>query len=218
MLSASFRQAHFLFRASGFDLSETTDRLHREAGDEADAHGVVYQPVRDTCNRTCPTFLGSGNIRPDQYTDAQRHEAHEFFCNQRMLALLPEIATTAAGSQHRACPSRSAVARRTKKASGIAKYLDILRNLPIRCEEAAEISECHSLTTLLPHVEQYIRIGDHQQLRPKIERLELRKNNTKASHLDDGTDDSMGDATPRSMYSGVCDQRSANWSDRYTHM
>jgi hypothetical protein len=40
----------------------------------------------------CPTFLRSGSILPDQYTDAQRHEAYEFFCNQRMLAFLPEIA------------------------------------------------------------------------------------------------------------------------------
>jgi hypothetical protein len=91
----------------------------------------MYQ-THATCNRPRPTFLRSGNILPDQYTDAQRHEAYEFVCNQTNARAPTGNCDSSRRSQHRACPSR------------------------------------------------------------------------------------MDAPTARSMYSGVSDQRSANWSDRYT--
>jgi superfamily I DNA and/or RNA helicase len=36
------------------------------------------------------------------------------------------------------------------------------------CEEAGEVMEPHMLSALLPHVERFIQIGDHQQLHPQI--------------------------------------------------
>lgn len=40
-------------------------------------------------------------------------------------------------------------------------------------EEAAEILEAHVLTSLSPDMHHFIQIGDHKQLRPKIESFEL---------------------------------------------
>ncbi len=37
------------------------------------------------------------------------------------------------------------------------------------CEEAAEVLEAHILASLSPQSEQLILIGDHEQLRPKVE-------------------------------------------------
>jgi superfamily I DNA and/or RNA helicase len=36
------------------------------------------------------------------------------------------------------------------------------------CEEAGEVMEPHMLSVLLPSVEHFIQIGDHQQLRAKV--------------------------------------------------
>jgi hypothetical protein len=204
------------------DDSVDEERLDREADGRADAHGACTSLFVPRTTGPARHFFAAA-VLPDRYTAAQRYEAYDFFCNQRMLAFLPEIARSSRGSQHRACPVTKR-GRKTNKGkllkqarvigattSGIAKYLDILRNLPIRCvicEEAAEISECHSLATLLPHVEHYIQIGDHQQLRPKVECHELRKNNLHISMMERMVRCGMLQAP--SMCSGVCDQRSAN--------
>ncbi|KAL9094875.1 MAG: hypothetical protein Q9165_002824 [Trypethelium subeluteriae] len=64
--------------------------------------------------------------------------------------------------------------------TGLAKNLDLLRRLSSKvtvCEEAGEVLEAHSLTTLLPSVEHAIFIGDHKQLRPKVQNWELNSQN-----------------------------------------
>jgi len=45
------------------------------------------------------------------------------------------------------------------------------------CEEAGEVLEAHLLTALLPSVEHAILIGDHLQLRPRVENYELSREN-----------------------------------------
>lgn len=40
-------------------------------------------------------------------------------------------------------------------------------------EEAGEILEAHVLTSLSPHTKQLVLIGDHKQLRPKVETYDL---------------------------------------------
>jgi hypothetical protein len=55
--------------------------------------------------------------------------------------------------------------------SGLAKHISTLqrvRSKVIICEEAGEVMEPHIITALLPTVEHFIQIGDHQQLRPSI--------------------------------------------------
>ncbi|CAG9947133.1 unnamed protein product [Clonostachys rosea f. rosea IK726] len=55
--------------------------------------------------------------------------------------------------------------------TSLAKNIDTLRRVGIRvviCEEAAEVTEAHMLSALMPGVEHFIQIGDHKQLRPQI--------------------------------------------------
>jgi hypothetical protein len=55
--------------------------------------------------------------------------------------------------------------------TGLAKNISMLRRLGckvILCEEAAEVLEAHLISALMPGVEHFIQIGDHQQLRPQI--------------------------------------------------
>lgn len=60
--------------------------------------------------------------------------------------------------------------------TGAAKHLSTLVALGAKvvlCEEAGEVLEAHVLAALSPATERLILIGDHLQLRPKIERHEL---------------------------------------------
>ncbi|EZF12030.1 hypothetical protein H112_06949 [Trichophyton rubrum D6] len=60
--------------------------------------------------------------------------------------------------------------------TGLAKRISVLRRLRSKvviCEEAGEVMEPHMISALLPNVEHFIQIGDHQQLRPQINNYEL---------------------------------------------
>ena len=62
--------------------------------------------------------------------------------------------------------------------SGAAKYFDKISrlNIPVMMvEEAGEILEAHVLTALSPTCQHLILIGDHKQLRPKVEYYPLQK-------------------------------------------
>ncbi|KAF2638002.1 hypothetical protein P280DRAFT_456763 [Massarina eburnea CBS 473.64] len=55
--------------------------------------------------------------------------------------------------------------------TGLAKNITTLKHVRskvIICEEAGEVVEPHMLSVLLPSVEHFIQIGDHEQLRPCI--------------------------------------------------
>lgn len=55
--------------------------------------------------------------------------------------------------------------------TGLAKRISVLRHVRSKvviCEEAGEVMEPHMISALLPSVEHFIQIGDHQQLRPQI--------------------------------------------------
>ena len=60
--------------------------------------------------------------------------------------------------------------------SGLAKRIAVLQHVKCKvviCEEAGEVMEPHMLSALLPSVEHFIQIGDHQQLRPQINNYDL---------------------------------------------
>ena len=60
--------------------------------------------------------------------------------------------------------------------SGLAKRISALQNVRSKvviCEEAGEVMEPHMLSALLPSVEHFVQIGDHQQLRPQINNYNL---------------------------------------------
>ncbi|KAF5570747.1 NFX1-type zinc finger-containing protein [Fusarium phyllophilum] len=55
--------------------------------------------------------------------------------------------------------------------SNAARKIDLLKSLSPKlmiCEEAAEVTEPHLISSLIPGIEHLIQIGDHKQLRPKI--------------------------------------------------
>lgn len=60
--------------------------------------------------------------------------------------------------------------------TGLAKDTAMLRNLRSKvvvCEEAGEVLEAHVISAMMPGVEHFIQIGDHQQLRPQINNYSL---------------------------------------------
>ncbi|TKA27365.1 hypothetical protein B0A50_04977 [Salinomyces thailandicus] len=60
--------------------------------------------------------------------------------------------------------------------TGLARNLNNLRKLQSKVlivEEAGEVLEAHLLTAMLPSVEHAILIGDHQQLRPRVQNYDL---------------------------------------------
>ena len=60
--------------------------------------------------------------------------------------------------------------------TGLAKRIATLqriRSKVIICEEAGEVMEPHIISALLPSVEHFIQIGDHEQLRPQINNFDL---------------------------------------------
>ena len=60
--------------------------------------------------------------------------------------------------------------------TGLAKRIASLRHVKCKvvvCEEAGEVMEPHIISALLPSVEHFIQIGDHQQLRPQINNFNL---------------------------------------------
>jgi hypothetical protein len=70
--------------------------------------------------------------------------------------------------------------------SGLARNVEVLRRVRAKvmlCEEAGEILEAHSLTAFLPGVEHAILIGDHEQLRSRINNYELQHDNPKGKRF-----------------------------------
>ncbi|PGG95383.1 hypothetical protein AJ79_10093, partial [Helicocarpus griseus UAMH5409] len=60
--------------------------------------------------------------------------------------------------------------------TGLAKRISVLQRVHCKviiCEEGGEVMEPHMVSALLPSVEHFIQIGDHQQLRPQINKYEL---------------------------------------------
>lgn len=74
--------------------------------------------------------------------------------------------------------------------TGLARRIATLQHVECKiviCEEAGEVMEPHMISALLPSVEHFIQIGDHQQLRPQInnfKQLSLESHQGKAYQLD----------------------------------
>ncbi|GIZ38336.1 hypothetical protein CKM354_000175600 [Cercospora kikuchii] len=70
--------------------------------------------------------------------------------------------------------------------TGLARQLDTLSQLPSKVlvvEEAGEVLEAHLLTAMLPSLEHAILIGDHQQLRPKVQNYDLSVENPRSNQI-----------------------------------
>ena len=69
-----------------------------------------------------------------------------------------------------------------------AKHRGLLENVRpdvVIVEEAGEILECHILTNLYDSVKRLVMIGDHQQLPPKLEFFDLRKESGRQVNFDE---------------------------------
>jgi hypothetical protein len=73
----------------------------------------------------------------------------------------------------------------TTSAAKNSALLAAVQPTTIIVEEAAEILEAHILTNLHPSVRRLVLIGDHKQLRPKLESYELRKESGKGVDFDE---------------------------------
>jgi hypothetical protein len=69
--------------------------------------------------------------------------------------------------------SKRVIACTTTAAAMYNKLIRAAKPDTVVVEEAGEILECHILTALAPTVKQLVLIGDHKQLRPKINNYEL---------------------------------------------
>lgn len=112
--------------------------------------------------------------------------------------LSDELAALMADFQHCAeqlalvnSESKVAVASRARvlgcTTTAAAKQCDVLAQLRptvVLVEEAGEILEASVLTALGPSVKQVVMIGDHQQLRPKLECYRLRKESGQGVNFD----------------------------------
>jgi len=70
--------------------------------------------------------------------------------------------------------------------TGLARVTNLLERLHAKvliCEEAGEVLEAHTLTTLLPSIEHVILIGDHLQLRPQIQNYDLKSDNPRGKQF-----------------------------------
>lgn len=68
--------------------------------------------------------------------------------------------------------------------TGLARNIKHLRKLTSKVlvvEEAGEVLEAHPLTVMLPSLEHAILIGDHQQLRPKVQNYDLSVENPRSA-------------------------------------
>lgn len=72
----------------------------------------------------------------------------------------------------------------TVKAAEMRNVIEQIAPSVVVVEEAAEILEAHILTTLSTKTQQLIMIGDHFQLRPKLEHYQLRKESHNCFDLD----------------------------------
>ena len=63
----------------------------------------------------------------------------------------------------------------TTGAAKMRELLALVRPAVLIVEEAAEVLEAHVLASLVPSLEHLVLIGDHQQLRPKVENFDLQR-------------------------------------------
>lgn len=187
-------------------LVRTHDRHFKELfGKDAGEGG--YQNVKVKASRAVDSWLkeaprrASSNCNIRQLSDmslndmstSERKALHRHWIEQRTEQLTNDLAH-ALGSYH---ASKTALDRchteldlrclrqayiRGVTTSGLARNTELLQRVRPKvmlCEEAGEVLEAHTITAFLPGIEHAILIGDHEQLRPQINKYELQHDNPK---------------------------------------
>lgn len=133
------------------------------------------------------TVLRKANTDVYSLSSSERRHLREFFSTEshkQAVDNLYEEVQKASLSQLEVSKIHDEVDRRVLQnadvigitTTGLAKRISTLQRLRCKvviCEEAGEVMEPHILSALLPSVEHFIQIGDHEQLRPQINNFGL---------------------------------------------
>jgi len=92
--------------------------------------------------------------------------------------------------------SRRVIGVTTTKAAMVKDLLDAVAPGIVLVEEAAEIMEAHVLTSISPACERLIMIGDHKQLRPKVEHYPLSVESGRGHDLNCSLFERLADSLP----------------------
>ncbi|KAF3913332.1 hypothetical protein ABW20_dc0103338 [Dactylellina cionopaga] len=139
-------------------------------------------PIRRPVRLILDTLTDPWTLNP-----AERYAVLQFWRNEMVQNAMVGLASVT--EKHNKLKEKLSIVRkewdrRTLQATDIigvtttslALHADVLERIQAKvlfCEEAGEILEAHTITTLIPSIEQMILIGDHEQLRPHIANYDL---------------------------------------------
>lgn len=151
-------------------------------------------PKRSTSNRPIPELLG---VNLKEMSGTERLTLHTYWVQQSTIELNRRLLHGLDSYHH----NRDSIKKCHQEldlrcllgahvigvtTAGMARNLDVLRRVRTKVvvfEEAGEVLEAHTLTALLPSVEHAILIGDHEQLRPQINKYEFQHDNPRGAQF-----------------------------------
>ncbi|RVD83717.1 uncharacterized protein DFL_005496 [Arthrobotrys flagrans] len=132
-------------------------------------------------------FILNNNLDPWSLTPTEINAVLRFWKNEVLRNAITGLADVA--EQHRIKSEKLSTVRKERDrrllqaadiigvtTSSLAAHADMLERVQAKvlfCEEAGEILEAHTITTLIPSIEHMILIGDHEQLRPHVANYDL---------------------------------------------
>lgn len=162
------------FRRVGIPFDNWIRGVHKATSVSSEEHGTPVKSLEEILECAERDIYSLTNSEKRQlivfWTEELRKDTTEQLVN---------LSYAADGAQHELDGVHNDVNRRVLETadvigvttSGLAKNIHILRHIQSKvviCEEAGEVLEAHMLSALLPSVEHFIQIGDHRQLRPKV--------------------------------------------------
>jgi hypothetical protein len=151
-------------------VRDTSDTLAGEGPETLDIDDVILKANKDVHSLS----YAQRRILIDKWTGEIEHDASEqFFELIKDVENVQRDLTNVHNEVNRRVLQDADVIGLTT--SGLAKNISTLqhvRSKVVICEEAGEVMEPHMISALLPTVEHFIQIGDHQQLRPSINNFE----------------------------------------------
>lgn len=146
--------------------------------------------LQELVRATPAQFDGLSRSEREAVVETIRREALRRACATLETARRAMAMDNAAGAV-RALRRAQIVGMTTSKATEMRDVIQELEPRVVMCEEAAEILEAHLLASLSAATEHVILVGDHQQLRPKVQTYELRREAGRGLDLDVSTFERM---------------------------
>ncbi|EXV00312.1 UvrD/REP type DNA helicase [Metarhizium robertsii] len=184
-MESKSRSERYLLAKSYEDLDDKTEDIKRVLGR---AHGTLRQMKWDNIQRYLSRYYPRiSDLDIHSLSPRERKYLKNFWSTenhkQAVDDLFEDIKHTSS-TQREVSKIHDKVDRRVLQeadvigitTTGLAKRISTLQRLRCKvviCEEAGEVMEPHMLSALLPPVEHFIQIGDHEQLRPQINNFGL---------------------------------------------